>query len=109
RPAEALERELSVEQLGEGRGALEISVGLLQLPGGKRGSTGPIIALGLDLQRAAAAGISVVHPHRARRPVQAVERNASGEPGQAGVIVTDTDRLLADLGPGRQSVAEVPG
>ena len=45
RPAEPLERELAIEQLGICGGAREIAVGGLELPGGERGAPGPVIPL----------------------------------------------------------------
>ena len=41
RPAQPLERQLAVEQLGISRGALEIAVGLRMLPGGERCAARP--------------------------------------------------------------------
>ena len=93
------ERELPVEQLGIGCGALEIAVGVLELARGQRGAPGPITSLGLHLQRAAAARIAVEHGNCAGRPVHSVQRDAAGKPGQRRVIVAHADRLIGDVVP----------
>ena len=61
RAAQPFERELTVEQFGTGRGALEIGVGLAASAGGLSGAPGPIFALGQDLQRLAAAAVAIEH------------------------------------------------
>ena len=57
RTAKPLERQLPVEQLRVGRGALEVIGRRLELSGSKRRASRPVIALGVHLERAPGASI----------------------------------------------------
>ena len=78
RAAEPLERELAVEQLGGGCGAFEMGACADRVARLGGGASGPVPALGCDLQRAAAACIFVEQDDRvARRPMrQAASRRS---------------------------------
>src|SRR6185503_14481385 len=96
-------------QLGIGGGLLEIAIRFLEAPRSERRPPGPVIALGLDLERTPSAGIIVEHRHRAARLADAIQRDHPAEPDEAGVIVADADWLLADVGAGGKCVAQAPG
>ena len=107
--AKTLKRQLAVEQFGVSRRLLEVIIRLLELPGGERRASCPVAALGLHLERFAGVSISVEHGDRVPGLVHAIERDAPGEPGEARVIVADTDLLVADVAPGWKDIVQLGG
>jgi hypothetical protein len=97
RPAEPLERELTVELVGIGRGHLEITVGLALTAGARHRPAGPVKALRPRLRRAGRSAVAVEQRRGALGVAEVPQRFRAAEPHQRGVVVAHHEREAADV------------
>ena len=108
RTAKPLERQLTIKQLGIGRGALEMGSSLGRPARRAGGPSGPIFALAQHLQRLPAAAVPVEERASPCHIVEPVIGNASAKPGYAGIFISNIIRLRGDARTDWKRVVDLP-